>query len=134
MLTLTIDRGDSAPVYEQVADQLRRLIACGDLPVGALLPPIRRLAGDLGVGLNTVARAYRALGDEGFLVARDRTGVAVAARAKRADATAQAELLTDLRATLARMSQGGLSGDELSALMREELRTLASRDEEARGD
>jgi uncharacterized membrane protein/DNA-binding transcriptional regulator YhcF (GntR family) len=100
MLTLTIDRSDAVPVYEQVASQIRRLIAGGDLPVGALLPPVRRLAGDLGVGLNTIARAYRALGDEGFLVTRDRVGVEVAAPARPADGAAPADLLESLRVTL----------------------------------
>lgn len=134
MLTLTIDRSDAVPVYEQVASQIRRLIAGGDLPVGALLPPVRRLAGDLGVGLNTIARAYRALGDEGFLVTRDRVGVEVAAPARPADGAAPADLLESLRVTLARMSQAGLSGDELEELVHAELQALAPRKKENRDD
>ena len=79
MLTLSIDRRHEAPVYEQVADQLRRLVASGALDPGTALPSVRQLDGDLGVNLNTIARAYRLLEEEGFLVIRDRAGVAVAA-------------------------------------------------------
>ena len=72
MLTLTIDRSLMNPVYEQVADQVRRLVASGALGAGTALPSVRQLAGDLGVNLNTIARAYRLLEGEGFLVIRDR--------------------------------------------------------------
>ena len=53
-LTLSIDRGLDDPVYEQVADQVRRLVASGALGPGAALPSVRQLAGDLGVDLTTV--------------------------------------------------------------------------------
>ena len=97
MMTLSIDRGGEAPVYEQVADQLRRMIASGDLPPGAPLPAVRQLAGDLGVNLNTIARAYRLLEGEGFLAIRQRAGVTVAAPASRPEPSAQAPLLEQLR-------------------------------------
>jgi len=64
-LTLTIDRELEEPVSHQVAGQLRRLIASDELATGTALPSVRQLAGDLGVGLNTVARACRLLETEG---------------------------------------------------------------------
>ena len=67
MMTLSIDRAHDTPVYEQVADQIRRLVASGRLNPGTSLPSVRQLASDLGVNLNTVARAYRVLEGEGFL-------------------------------------------------------------------
>jgi GntR family transcriptional regulator len=127
MLTLAIDRRDDAPVYEQVADQVRRLVASGDLGPGTGLPSVRQLAGDLGVNLNTIARAYRLLEDEGFLVIRDRAGVEVAAPSETVDRTALARLLDQLRASLARLRQAGVTPEELLLVVRKEVEALGPR-------
>ena len=79
MVTLTIDRGLKDSVYEQVAGQVRQMIASGTLAPGTPLPSVRQLASDLGVNLNTIARAYRLLESQGFLAIKDRAGVSVAA-------------------------------------------------------
>ncbi len=124
MITITIDRGVDEPVYGQVADQVRQLIAAGVLTPGMVLPSVRRLAGDLGVNLNTVARAYRLLESEGFLAIRDRAGVTVAAPAEEVEGSRHDELLEDLRATLARLRQAGVTTDELLAVVRREVLAL----------
>ena len=129
MLTLTIDRSRKVPVYEQIADQVRRLVASGSLDPGTALPSVRQLAGDLGVNLNTIARAYRLLEDEGFLVIRDRAGVAVAAPAEKVESSARAELLDQMRASLARLRQAGMAPDELLRFVRREVEGMGSRGE-----
>ncbi len=112
MLTITIDREREEPVYEQVADQVRQFVAAGALGPGTALPSVRRLAGDLGVNLNTVARAYRLLESEGFLVIRDRAGVVVAAPAEEVEQERRDKLVEELRSTLARLRQAGMATDE----------------------
>jgi DNA-binding transcriptional regulator YhcF (GntR family) len=129
MLALTIDRSRKVPVYEQIADQVRRLVSSGSLDPGTALPSVRQLAGDLGVNLNTVARAYRLLEDEGFLVIRDRAGVAVAAPAEQVVSSARAELLDQMRATLARLRQAGMAPDELLRFVRREVEGMGRRSE-----
>jgi DNA-binding transcriptional regulator YhcF (GntR family) len=124
MLALTIDRNLDDPVYEQVADQVRRLVASGALGPGTALPSVRQLAGDLGVNLNTIARAYRLLEAEGFLVIRDRAGVVVAAPAAEMDHTARARLVDQMRAALARLRQAGMATEELLSVMRREVLAL----------
>jgi DNA-binding transcriptional regulator YhcF (GntR family) len=128
MLTLTIDRRLGAPVYEQVADQVRRLVASGDLAPGTVLPPVRRLAGDLGVNLNTIARAYRVLEDEGFLVIRNRAGAEVAAPAAEVESAVRDPLLEQLRATVARLRQAGMTKRELLAVLRREIQAMPGQD------
>ena len=127
MLTLAIDRGGEAPVYEQVADQVRQLVASGALDPGTALPSVRQLAGDLGVNLNTIARAYRLLENEGFLVIRDRAGVEVAAPARRVDRSARSRLLDQLRANLARLRQVGMTPEELLRVVRREVEAMGPR-------
>ncbi len=121
MLTLTIDRSGEEAVYEQIAHQLRRHVTSGELTPGASLPSVRQLAGDLGVNLNTVARAYRRLESEGFLVIRDRAGVQVAAPAEEVEHSTRDKLLDQMRVTLARLRQAGMATEELLQVMRREV-------------
>ena len=133
MNTITIDRDHEDAVYAQVAEQLRRLIASGALPAGTAIPSVRHLARDLGVSLNTVARAYRLLEAEGFLVIRDRAGVTVSAPAQEMDGEAREELMGDLRRALARLRQAGMDAEELLAVVREEVQHLDSGSDGVRG-
>ena len=131
MLTITIDRGLPDPVYEQVADQVRGLVSSGALVAGTALPSVRRLAGDLGVNLNTIARAYRLLESEGFLVIRDRAGVTVAAPATRVEPTVRDRLRDELQSTLARIRQAGMASDEVTRTV---LRDFLAGDGRSRGN
>lgn len=121
MLTVTIDRSLKVSVYEQVASQIRQLVGSGALVPGTTLPPVRQLATELGVNLNTVARAYRLLKSEGFLVIRERTGVSVSAPAKTIGPIERASRLGELRTALARLRQAGMEPDELRRLTQREL-------------
>jgi DNA-binding transcriptional regulator YhcF (GntR family) len=134
MLTLTIDRGLDDPVYEQVANQVRRLVASGALVPGTALPSVRQLAGDLGVNLNTIARAYRLLESEGFLVIRDRAGVAVAEPAAQIEHAARDKLLDQMRATLVRLRQAGMATEELLSVTRQEVLAMDGGGKETDGD
>ncbi|HJL15350.1 MAG TPA: GntR family transcriptional regulator [Sandaracinaceae bacterium LLY-WYZ-13_1] len=62
--TLVVDFDSHVPLYRQIADGVRALIARGVLTDGEALPSVRKLGGRLGVNLNTVAKAYRVLADE----------------------------------------------------------------------
>lgn len=65
MLTIRLDSPVS--INDQIVQGIRRLIAGGELKPGDELPTVRQLAADLGVNLNTVARAYRELEDAGLV-------------------------------------------------------------------
>jgi DNA-binding transcriptional regulator YhcF (GntR family) len=78
-LLVTIDLGAAEPPYEQVRAQLAGLIGRGSLPEGDRLPTVRALAADLGLAVNTVARAYKELEAEGLVTTRRRAGTVVAA-------------------------------------------------------
>lgn len=84
---LIVDPHSPTPPYEQVRAQLAAAIRDGSLPVGAKLPPIRRLAEDLGLAANTVARAYRELEQAGWVVTRGRHGTQVQAPPTQRDPT-----------------------------------------------
>jgi len=77
-LLLTIAPGDPRPITRQIIDGVRRLIASGELPVGAALPSVRGLAQQLTINPNTVAKAYNELAAEGWLDSRPGLGLFVA--------------------------------------------------------
>lgn len=122
-MTLRIDLESSVPVYRQMVDGLRVLLVNGELKPGDRLPPVRRLAMDLGVHFNTVAEAYRTLADEGWLEIARRSGVKVIARKtpKRAANAAAETFGRRLRGLVAEMQAGGFSRDNIVR----ELRRLA---------
>ena len=119
---ITIDEGDARPIYQQIVEEIKALIARGDLQKGAGLPPVRQLAADLGVNLNTVATAYRELQAEGLLLIRHGAGATVASST--AHDRGEGELRKPLRAALTGMVLAGLRRGEIMAIVGDELRGL----------
>lgn len=76
--TLRIDPHAPYPPFEQLRRQLVDQIMSRTLPAQTKLPPVRRLAADLGLAPNTVARTYRELEAEGYLITQGRKGTVVA--------------------------------------------------------
>ncbi|MCK7594171.1 GntR family transcriptional regulator [Pseudomarimonas salicorniae] len=77
-LMLELSAADPRPIVKQICDGVRRLIATGELPVGAQLPSVRGLAQQLTINPNTVAKAYGELSSEGWLDSRQGLGLFVA--------------------------------------------------------
>lgn len=77
-MRFTIDAGSSTPPFEQLRTQVRDAVSAGALTAGAKLPTVRALADELGLAVNTVARAYRELETDGLIETRGRAGSFVA--------------------------------------------------------
>lgn len=88
---ITVDLDSAVPVYRQIADEIRALVARGELGDGAGLPSVRQLGAQVGVNLNTVARAYRTLADEGLVELRQ----GASARVRIPDAPFRAPMAPD---------------------------------------
>lgn len=78
MRALHIDTTDATPIWSQIEEELRRLVACRALPPGSPVPSVRDLARDLSINPATVARAYQRLAEAGVLVVRRGEGTYVA--------------------------------------------------------
>jgi len=76
-MAIQINRKSRVPVYLQIVDQIKHLIAAGRLQPSEQLPTIRQLAVDLGVARNTVAHAYKELNREGVISTRQGRGTLV---------------------------------------------------------
>lgn len=122
LMHILIDESDPRPIYRQVADEIRRLIAAGALAEGEALPSVRQVAVDLGVNLNTVAGAYRELQADGLVTIRHGSGAVVASRTS--SARDAAELRKPLRSALTALVLAGVPRAEIVSLVRDELRAL----------
>ena len=78
-MQLHVSLNDGVPIYQQVVNQIKYLVASGRLNEGDQLLPVRKLAEQLIVNPNTVARAYRELEGEGIVESRRGSGVFVTA-------------------------------------------------------
>lgn len=73
-----IDPESKVPIYVQIEEQIRALVAAGQLRPGEQLPTIRELAADLRVNYNTIARAYLELDHDGVISTQQGRGTFVA--------------------------------------------------------
>lgn len=69
-----IERNTGFSIQSQIREMLVSAVLAGQLPVGVPLPSSRRMAKTLGVSRNTVILAYQGLVDDGYLLARERSG------------------------------------------------------------
>src|SRR6476646_10050677 len=76
-MRIRVSPADGVPIYLQIVNQVKYLVASGRLAAGEELPPIRTLAEQLLVNPNTVARAYRELETAGVVVKRRTAGTYV---------------------------------------------------------
>lgn len=72
-----ISTTDAVPIYLQIVNQVKYLVASGRLTAGEELPAIRGLAEQLLINPNTVARAYRELESAGIIEKRRTAGTYV---------------------------------------------------------
>ena len=121
MITLPSD--STLPLTDQIVQAIRTAIARGQVRPGDELPPIRRLASEFGVNLNTVARAYRVLEGNGLVSAVPGRGTRVeSARDKGGSAPQRRRrIVTALDAILADAKLGGLTRREAQQLVSKRL-------------
>lgn len=73
-VSIQLDKSGKSPLYVQLYDALREAVLCGQLSEGYLLPPVRRLAAEMGVNAGTIVSAYRMLEKNGYVHAKRGSG------------------------------------------------------------
>ena len=64
---IEVDFHSKAPLYYQIEEQIKYLIASGEVEPGEQLPPVREMADSLEINFNTIARVYRRLDQQGYV-------------------------------------------------------------------
>ena len=83
MIEIKVDTRSPTPHYEQIRSQITGFVLTGSLPPGTQLPPIRQLAGHLGLSNGSVARAYKELEREGTVTTNGKKGTTIAPQDER---------------------------------------------------
>jgi GntR family transcriptional regulator len=120
MPPLHISPHDGVPIYLQIVNQVKYLVASGRLEPGEELPAIRTLAEQLLVNPNTVARAYRELETAGVVVKRRTAGTYVSDAASPLARRERRKIITErVDALLAEARQMNIDTDDLVELIHE---------------
>lgn len=117
-MQIELDFRSGIPIYVQIMDQIKHLIASGALRPGDQLPTVRQLAADLRVNFNTVARAYRMLDDAGMISTQHGRGTYILEEPEHDHDQLRKEALEGLtRHYLAEAIALGFTPDEVHELM-----------------
>ena len=115
----TINYRDPRPVYEQIMDEMRKLIISGVFAPDEKLPSVRELAAQLAINPNTIQRAYRELEHSGYLYSVAGKGAFAGAKHE-VDAGRREALLRSLRESARELRYLGVTEAELIAALKEE--------------
>jgi GntR family transcriptional regulator len=129
-MQIRVSPADAVPIYLQIVNQVKYLVAAGRLTPGEELLPIRTLAERLMINPNTVARAYRELEVAGVVVKRGTTGTFVSASGSPLARKERVRILSErIDTLLAESRQLGFATDELYDLIRRRDEALAGPEE-----
>ncbi len=124
-MQLHISTGDGVPIYLQIANQVKYLVASGRLAAGDEIPPIRVLAHQLLVNPNTVARAYLELEREGVVQKRHGSGTYISDAGSPLARKDRLRILTErVDALLAEARHLEVDAQELLRLIRERSQSI----------
>ncbi|CAN5513055.1 GntR family transcriptional regulator [soil metagenome] len=117
-MLLDLDPDDPRPVFQQIADEVRRSISVGVLKPEDPLPAVRKLAGELKVNANTVQHAYRSLEHDGVVYIKRGLGTFVSPGAKAPGGVQQALIARRIAERMLRegFRHGLLASDLIKAL------------------
>jgi DNA-binding transcriptional regulator YhcF (GntR family) len=119
-MQIHISETDGVPIYLQIVNQIKYLVASGRLAEGEELPPIRVLAEKLLVNPNTVVRAYRELEVAGVVIKRRTSGTYVSDAGSRLARRDRLKIIVQrIDALLAEARQMDIGLDEVMELVRE---------------
>jgi len=109
---------DTRPIYEQVKDDLRRLVISGAIREGEKIPSVRELAVRLSINPNTIQRAYRDLEQEGYIYMISGKG-SFAAPLKEVSAQRKEEVGSVFEEVVRELLSLGCSPEELKSWIQE---------------
>ena len=126
-MDITINLADGVPIYRQIVNQIKYLVASGLLQPGEELPPIRTLALQLKVTPNTIVKAYDELESSGVIHRRRGAGTFVSeGRPQLARRERQRIIEQRIDALLAEAHQLNFTADDILRMLRERRAAMES--------
>jgi GntR family transcriptional regulator len=127
MILFRSNPASGVPVYLQLIEQVKHAVDVGTLRPGDQLPAIRRVAEDLVINPNTVAKAYRDLEHDGVIELRQGAGAFVAENGRAGRVVRVTGARPVLKAAMDHLVAAGLTLDEIRRLVEAELMRLAEK-------
>jgi GntR family transcriptional regulator len=125
-LWIQITSGSDEPIYVQIVEQISEAIAKGHLSPGDKLPAVRKLASELVINPNTVARAYTILEQSSLVTTKTGSGTFVADPKLRAKDASDVNILTDrMDSIISRSLNLGLETEDIIAMLKSRLLKFA---------
>ena len=129
-LWIQISSGSNQPIYAQIVAQIGQAIARSELSPGDKLPAVRKLASELVINPNTVARAYTLLEQEGLVRTKTGAGTFVTDPQLRHTDAAQINILAERMDNIITQSLNlGLSREEIQGLLQRRLEKFRAKSE-----
>ena len=115
---LTVNFSSRTPVYQQLYDDVIRLVSLGVLNSDTKLPPVRILATELGINPNTVQKAYKMLEKDGYIYSTVGRGSFVSNKLDQNQAE-KIQAKNDLKESIDKAYKKGITKDEMIELVDE---------------
>lgn len=116
---ILINHSSMVPIYEQVADQVKKSIISGELEQGQVLPSVRALSSQLRISALTVKKSYDRLEDEGFVVTVQGKGTYVATGdLSFAEEARRRAVEEDFRKAVDKATGAGMSPEEILEIVK----------------
>lgn len=134
-LWIQITSGSGEPIYTQIVEQISAAIARGELASGDKLPAVRKLAAELVINPNTVARAYTSLEQAGLVSTKTGSGTFVSDPKLRKSDAADINILTERMDTI--ITRGlnlGLEEQDLITMFKNRLAKFLNKETERKND
>ncbi len=133
-LWIQISPGSNEPVYQQVVSQISQAIAKGQLAIGDKLPAVRKLAAELVINPNTVARAYTQLEQAHLVTTKTGSGTFVSDPKLREHDSSDINILAErIDSLITRALNLGFKHEDLVSLFRDRLAKFTKQNNQSTG-
>ena len=117
MGVITVNTRDRKPIYEQLTDNIRRLVLQGILRPNEQLPSVRTLAVELAINPNTIQKAYAELERQGIICSMQGRGSFVADNVSELSRAQLEQTADTLKASMKAAKDAGMTREEALALL-----------------
>lgn len=114
---IKLDMRDSRPIYEQIKEEMKKLIIKGALKADEKIPSVRLLASELSINPNTIQHAYRELEAEGYIYSRKATGYFVAPITDNVTNEKKEKLFAELKDILKELNYLNTEKEDIASLI-----------------
>lgn len=113
-MNIAIDENSTTPIYKQIVEQIKAVVASGELAVGTQLPSIRQIANEIDVNPNTVAKAFKILERDQVIVSKGFRGTFVNSTAsEHLDENMQSKVEQELAEAIQKLRKFGAIDSEI---------------------